>query len=68
VARTSTWDGVERRSGNDRRESEDRRAQPRSAWERRSGHDRRGHKLYAALIEIHTGMRLDEPERLDQTG
>jgi hypothetical protein len=68
VARTSTWDGIERRSGKDRRDGEDRRAKPRSVWERRSGHDRRGHKLYAALTEARAGLELVEPERLSDTG
>jgi hypothetical protein len=68
VARTSTWDGVERRSGKDRREGEDRREQPRSVWERRSGHDRRGHKLYAALVEARARLEFVETERLSDTG
>jgi len=68
VARTSTWDGVERRSGKDRREGEDRRAQPRSVWERRSGQDRRGHKLYAALTEAPAELEMVEPERFSDTG
>lgn len=41
------WDGVERRSGKDRRQSPERRATDRTFWERRSGQDRRGHPFYA---------------------
>jgi hypothetical protein len=44
---SATWDGVERRSGKDRRERTDRRAKNRAYWERRSGQDRRGHPFYA---------------------
>ncbi|MGI8827293.1 MAG: hypothetical protein ACR2JC_16945 [Chloroflexota bacterium] len=40
------WDGVERRSGKDRREESDRRTGERSIFNRRSGQDRRGHPLY----------------------
>jgi hypothetical protein len=51
VTRKSTWDGVERRSGKDRRQNGDRRTSSRTLFERRSGLDRRGHKLYSAVVE-----------------
>jgi hypothetical protein len=73
VARRSSWDGVERRSGEDRRHGDDRRAKSRDVWERRSGLDRRGHKLYATLIELRAELEtaeleIMEPERLSDTG
>jgi hypothetical protein len=68
VARTSTWDGEERRSGTDRRDEIDRRSVSRDIWERRSGFDRRGHKLYSALTLMRSKAAKDEPELLTGTG
>jgi hypothetical protein len=40
------WNGVERRSGVDRRLVADRRSEPRGSLDRRSREDRRGHPFY----------------------
>jgi len=44
----NVWDGVERRSGRDRRRGQERRGEERTMYDRRSGLDRRGHPLYTA--------------------
>lgn len=66
--RENTWDGVERRSGEDRREQQDRRAAARSVWERRSGFDRRGHKLYAKRSSPQPSLTVVGSESLGDTG
>lgn len=68
MTRTNTWDGLERRSGIDRRDGEERRTESRDIWERRSGLDRRGHKLYTAAINPSPTPERVEDSRRSGTG
>ncbi|HEX6509103.1 MAG TPA: hypothetical protein VF221_15855 [Chloroflexota bacterium] len=67
MTQMSSWDGTERRSGEDRRHGLDRRTASRTVWERRSGYDRRGHKLYSPRVDVKSDSDT-EPEELRDTG